>query len=59
MNTRHFWNKVDFSESIKELKEKRELLKCRRNSLNEEIKTNLNIEINPEKKINNNLFFDE
>ena len=39
MDSRHFWNKVDFSESIKNLKEEKKLLKKRRSSFDlEEMK---------------------
>jgi len=37
MDTRLFWNKVDFSETIQELKEEQKLLKRRRSSFENEI----------------------
>lgn len=63
MNTRHFWNKVDFSGVISELKEEQNLLKRRRSSFEEELKENqkfdFDIQIAKKQKIDNNLFFDE
>ena len=51
MDTRHFWNKIDFSETILNLKEEKELLKRRRSYFEEEMKKDKNIEISTEKKI--------
>nr|YP_009164875.1 hypothetical protein [Pseudoperonospora cubensis]AKZ29814.1 hypothetical protein [Pseudoperonospora cubensis] len=63
MDTRHFWNKVDFSGVISELKEEQNLLKRRRSSFEEELKENqkfdFDIQIAKKQKIDNNLFFDE
>ncbi|DAZ93512.1 TPA: hypothetical protein N0F65_000361, partial (mitochondrion) [Lagenidium giganteum] len=55
MDTRHFWNKVDFSREISDLKEEKEVLKRRRNSFEEEMKENQNLNINSNNqiKINN------
>lgn len=61
MDTRSFWNKVDSSESLKELKREKDILKRRRSSFEEETKLNQNLDISPDKKIkiDNNSLLDD
>nr|QLD32048.1 hypothetical protein [Pseudoperonospora humuli] len=61
MDTHYFWNKIDFSGIISELKDEKKVLIRRRNSFEEELKENQNLGIHFDKKvkIDNNVFFDE
>ena len=46
MNSRHFWDKVDFSKTIEELKEENDILKRRRSSFESEMKIGSEIKEN-------------
>lgn len=61
MDTRSFWNKVDFSGTIEDLRGEREVLKRRRSSFEEEMKSNQHFEISSNKKIkiDNNSLLDD
>jgi hypothetical protein len=57
MDSRNFWNKVDFSGIVEELKEEKTILKRRRSSFELEMKENF---ISNEKiKIDNNSLLDD
>lgn len=61
MDSRNFWNKVDFSGTIEELKEERALLKRRRSSFDsEEMKENNEFSVSNKKiKLDNNSLLDD
>lgn len=63
MDSRHFWNKIDFSETIAELKEENNILKRRRSSFELEMKIDSEVKenfiSNKKIKIDNNSLLDD